>query len=123
MSARINQEDMVQISCALTIFGIDLEDLTAEAFLYYSDESRKHGLVDRIRATAWAGTLAWPILHKMGQFAPSTPSTLRAAVTRGQRSIEESVDRHGLGIGRSGICWSLIFGNARPIWTTPASRP
>ncbi|MEU8310625.1 site-specific integrase [Actinomadura sp. NPDC048955] len=84
------------VCCALTVFGIDLKDLTAEAFLHYSDESRKQGLVDGGKSAAWAGTLAWPVLHQMGQFAPSTPSTLRAAVTRGQLSIEESVDRHRL---------------------------
>ncbi|MEU3497570.1 site-specific integrase [Kitasatospora cineracea] len=85
------------VCCALTVFGIDLEDLTAEAFLYYSDESRKHGLVSsRGQTNYWAGTLAWPVLHEMGQFPPSVPRTLRAAVTRGQLSIEECVDRHRL---------------------------
>ncbi|MCW2861974.1 MAG: integrase [Actinoallomurus sp.] len=82
------------VCCALTVFGIDPDGLTAEAFLYYASESRKHGLADH--GNAFAGTLAWPILHEIGQFAASAPRTLRAAVTRGQLSIEESVDRHQL---------------------------
>jgi len=84
------------VCCALTVFGIDFEDLTPEAFLFYAAESRKHGLVDGRKSAAFAGTLAWPVLHQMGQFPASAPRTLRAAVTRGQLTIEELVDRHKL---------------------------
>ncbi|MFF7022248.1 tyrosine-type recombinase/integrase [Streptomyces klenkii] len=86
------------VCCALTIFGIDLEDLTPEAFLHYAIESRAHGVTSGERADSgsYAGTLAWPILHDMGQFPASAPRSFRAAVTRGQISVEEAVDRHHL---------------------------
>ena len=44
------------VCCALTIFGIDLDGLTAEAFLHYASESRKHGLTEQ--EGVFAGTLA-----------------------------------------------------------------
>ncbi|MEV5752309.1 site-specific integrase, partial [Actinoallomurus sp. NPDC052308] len=85
------------VCCALTVFGIDLEELTPEAFLHYAAESRAHGLSgDKLGSGTFAGVLAWPILHEMGQFPASAPRTLRAAVTRGQLTVEESVDRHDL---------------------------
>ncbi|MGK4909999.1 tyrosine-type recombinase/integrase [Streptomyces albus] len=85
------------VCCALTVFGIDLKDLTPEGLLHYAVESRRHGLAgENPRSGTFAGTLAWPVLHEMGQFPPSTPRTLRAAVTRGQISVEEAVDRHHL---------------------------
>ncbi|MFE3451666.1 hypothetical protein ACFXJ8_22350 [Nonomuraea sp. NPDC059194] len=83
------------LCCALTIFGIDLDGLTPEAFLHYATESRTHGLADG-RSGSFAGVLAWPILHEIGQFPASTPKTLRAAVTRGQLPVEEIVDRYAL---------------------------
>ncbi|RKT09865.1 phage integrase family protein [Streptomyces sp. 1114.5] len=88
---------MRDICCALTVFGIDLDGLTPEALLHYAVECRKHGLSgETLRSGTFAGTLAWPVLHDMGQFPASAPRTLRAAVTRGQLPVEEAVDRHKL---------------------------
>ena len=42
----------------------------------------------------FAGQLAWPVLHEMGQFPAATPPTVRAAVMTGRRSLEELVDRY-----------------------------
>ncbi|AIV38620.1 integrase [Streptomyces sp. CCM_MD2014] len=85
------------VCCALTVFGIDLKDLTPEALMHYAVESRAHGLAgENSESGTFAGTLAWPILHDMGQFPASTPRSFRAAVTRGQISVEEAVDRHRL---------------------------
>jgi hypothetical protein len=42
----------------------------------------------------FAGQLAWPVLHEMGLFPPSAPSTVRAAVLAGRRTLEELVDRY-----------------------------
>jgi site-specific recombinase XerC len=38
----------------------------------------------------------WTALIDMGQFPPSTPTTMRAAMIRGQRTIEELVDQYGV---------------------------
>ncbi|MZD56565.1 tyrosine-type recombinase/integrase [Streptomyces sp. SID5606] len=85
------------VCCALTVFGIDLKDLTPEAFMHYAVESRAHGLAgENSKSGTFAGTLAWPILHDMGQFPASTSRSFRGAVTRGQISVEEAVDRHHL---------------------------
>ncbi|MFE9536647.1 tyrosine-type recombinase/integrase [Streptomyces sp. NPDC006691] len=84
----------LDIASALTVFGIELRDLTAEGLLHYAVECRTHGLAgENIRSGTFSGTLAWPILHEMGHFPESVPSTLRGAVTRGQLTIEEAVDR------------------------------
>lgn len=92
------RQALFDVCCALTVLGLDLADLTPEALLYYATESRKHGLTPGARPDdgSFAATHAWPVLHDMGHFAPSTPHTLRAAVTKGQRTIAELVDRHNL---------------------------
>ncbi|MEU9547205.1 tyrosine-type recombinase/integrase [Streptomyces mirabilis] len=82
------------VCCALTVFGIDLKDLTPEALLHYSVESRKHDLTGG--NGCFGATLSWPILHEMGQFPSSTPRSLRGAVTRGQIPVDEAVDRHNV---------------------------
>ncbi|WP_328673781.1 hypothetical protein [Streptomyces sp. NBC_00328] len=86
-----------QLFAALTVFGIDLADLTPEALLYYAVECRDHGLsFEDIQSRTFAGTLAWTVLHDMGRFTDVVPRTLRGAVTRGQMSVEEAVDRYHL---------------------------
>lgn len=90
------REALFDAACALTVFGIDLVDLTPEALLHYAMESRtlnvarggSHG------DGSFAGRLAWTVLVDMGHFPPSAPHSLRAAVTKGQRSIEELIDRY-----------------------------
>ncbi|MFJ1797223.1 tyrosine-type recombinase/integrase [Kitasatospora griseola] len=87
----------LDIACVLTVYGIELKDLTAEGLLHYAVECRTHGLAgEDIQSGSFSGTLAWPVLHDMGHFPESVPRTLRGAVTRGQRPIEELVDRHRL---------------------------
>jgi site-specific recombinase XerD len=88
------------VCAALTVFGIDLADLTPEAFLHYAVESRKHGVVrggSRKKNTGlFAGAFAWTVLYDMGHFPASAPRTLRAAVTKGQRRIEDVIDDYQL---------------------------
>ncbi|WP_280393621.1 tyrosine-type recombinase/integrase [Nocardia brasiliensis] len=89
---------LFDVCCALTTQGIGLADLTPSALLHHGCESRRHGLVvgasrDKNR---FSGLLAWQVLHGMGHFPPSTPPTMRAYVSGGQRSIEELVDRYGI---------------------------
>ena len=73
--------------CAmLTIYGIDLAGLTAEAVLHYAEQAP--GFT--------AAATAWPVLHEMGMFPPSAPQTLQDARVRGQQPIEALVDRHRL---------------------------
>ncbi|MEU5149710.1 site-specific integrase [Streptomyces yangpuensis] len=82
------------VANALTVFGIELKDLTAEALLHHAVECRTHGLAgEDIRSGTFSGTLAWPVLHEMGRFPESVPNTLRGAVTRGQQTIEEAIDQ------------------------------
>ncbi|MCC9312065.1 site-specific integrase [Kitasatospora sp. RB6PN24] len=83
---------------ALTVFGIDIADLTPEALLHYAMESRKYGVTPGEVAAdgCFAATQAWVVLSEMGHFPASTPRTLRGAVTRGQRTVAELVDKHQL---------------------------
>ncbi|NYE71884.1 tyrosine-type recombinase/integrase [Microlunatus parietis] len=83
------------VSAALTIQGIALADLTPEAFLHYARTTRDAGLASYSYST-YVGHLAWEILHEMGQFPGSVPSTLRAALRTPQLTCQELVDRHQL---------------------------
>ena len=98
MSPERRRRALFDVTAALTIFGIDLADLTPEALLHYSMESRRLGLVFHGSGTlgAFAGGSAWPVLHEMGVFPAATPKSLRAAVVKGQRTVEELIDRYRL---------------------------
>jgi site-specific recombinase XerD len=98
VSRERHHDALFDVCCALTVFGIELADLTPEALLHYATECRKYGLTRGTRPGegSFAATQAWPVLYDMGQFPASAPRTLRVAVTKGQRSISELVDRHRL---------------------------
>lgn len=98
VSPRRQHSAYFDVCCVLTVFGIDLADLTPEALLHYAVESRKYGLTgtERPGDGCFAATQAWPVLYEMGHFPAAAPRTLRAAVTKGQRPIAELVDRHHL---------------------------
>ena len=89
---------LFDVAVALTTQGIALADLTPGAFLHYVWQSRDQGLNMKARGKQnrgqFAGQLAWPVLHEMGQFPAAAPPTVRAAVLTGQRSLEELVDRY-----------------------------
>lgn len=76
---------MMDICCALTVYGIGLADITPEALLDYANATQGS-----------AAAVAWPVLRAMGVFPASAPRSLQDARTPGQRSIEELVDRHQL---------------------------
>ena len=65
----------------------------------------------------FAGQLAWPVLHEMGQFPAATPPTVRAAVMTGRRSLE-IVDRYE--IRNQGIRQLILdyLHGAGASWTT-----
>ncbi len=89
---------LFDVTVALTTQGIALAGLTPEVFLHYVWQSRDQGLNMKARGRQnrgqFAGQLAWPVLHDMGLFPPSTPKTVRAAVLTGRRTLEELVDRY-----------------------------
>jgi hypothetical protein len=76
---------MSDVCRALTVFGIDLVDLTPEALVHYADQNRGS-----------ASATAWPVLFDMGRFPTWMPRTLQDSRIRGQQPIEEPVDRHHL---------------------------
>ncbi|WP_218007683.1 tyrosine-type recombinase/integrase [Nocardia vinacea] len=78
---------VLEVCLMLTVYGIDLSGLTAEAVVHHAAQSTH----DRIRVAA-----AWPVLHGMGRFPEWVPTTLRYARVDGQQSVEELVDRHQL---------------------------
>lgn len=75
------------VCCALTVFGIDLKDLTPEALLHYAVESRRHELAGE--KTSFAGTLADPArdgaLPRVGTPQPARRRHPRAGLRRGSR--------------------------------------
>jgi site-specific recombinase XerD len=90
------REALFDVCCLLTVQGITLADLTPQAMLYHAHESRRLGVTFHSdqRSSRFAGLTAWNILHRMGLLPASVPSTMRAALHRGQRSVEELVGRY-----------------------------
>jgi integrase len=91
------QEAAVDICRVLTVQGVAFADLTPAALLHYANEVRRLNRRGPRRAhqrTRFPGLTAWNVLHAMGQFPSTTPSTMREALLRGQLSVEELVDRY-----------------------------
>ncbi|MFJ9914713.1 tyrosine-type recombinase/integrase [Actinacidiphila glaucinigra] len=83
------------VTSALTIQGIAFTDLTPEAFLHHARAMRESGMSAYSYAT-YVGHLAWEVMHRIGHFPGSVPSTLRAALRAPQLTCRELVDRHQL---------------------------
>jgi len=98
VSAERQQQAIFDACCALTVFGINLADLTPQALLYFVEECRTYRTSIARAATSrtLGANLLWPVLYDMGRFPASGPASLTAARTRGQRTTEELVDRHRL---------------------------
>ncbi|MFD7734135.1 tyrosine-type recombinase/integrase [Kitasatospora phosalacinea] len=84
------------ICAALTVYGISLADLTPEGLMHYAAECRKYGVTfgENAAGGCFAATKAWPVLVDMGHFPASTPGSMRSAITRGQLTVAELVDKH-----------------------------
>jgi len=91
------QAALLDISCLLTVQGVALADVTPAALLAFSHETRRVRaalLPGSHVANQFVGQLAWNVLHHMGHFPAATPTTMRAAMHRGQLTVEELVDRY-----------------------------
>lgn len=91
------QEALFDVCCLLTVQGVALADLTPPALLHYGHETRRVRAImlpGRKYSNRFAGLSAWNILHQMGHFPSGTPSTMREALSRGQLTIEQMVDRY-----------------------------
>jgi site-specific recombinase XerC len=90
------QRAQFDLCCLLTTHGVGLADVTPASLLHYTHETRAARVVLRDGkkdANQLAGTGTWNVLQAMGHFAPGTPQTMRAALLRGQQTIEEVMDR------------------------------
>jgi integrase len=97
MSWLHRREALFDLCCLLTVQGIALADLTPAALLHHGHETRRVTAAMRPgnkAANRFAGLSAWNVLHRMGHFPPGTPATMRAALHRGQLSVEQMVDRY-----------------------------
>ncbi|TDB91231.1 site-specific integrase [Actinomadura sp. KC216] len=83
------------VSAALTTQGIAFADLTPEAFLHHARITRDGGLAAYSYST-YVGHLAWQVMHEMGHFLPSVPSTLRAVLRSPKLTCRQLVERHDL---------------------------
>ncbi|MET9800318.1 hypothetical protein [Streptomyces sp. NPDC006368] len=124
MAQKSHRQSRFDICAALTVYGIELADLTPEGLLHYATESRKHGVTlgEHPADGCFAGTKCWPVLVDMGHFPESAPRSMRSAVVRGQRSVDELVDRHEIRNQTSAICSSTTSPAAGQRSTTPRSR-
>ncbi|MGW1798207.1 tyrosine-type recombinase/integrase [Streptomyces sp. NPDC001984] len=91
------REAVIDMCTLLAVQGVALADVTAPSILHFAHDNRRarcqlqpgNQVANRL-----IGHSMWSVLHAMGHFPPSTPTTMRAAMMRGQRSIEELVDQY-----------------------------
>ncbi|MGW3186200.1 tyrosine-type recombinase/integrase [Kitasatospora sp. NPDC001119] len=92
-------EALFDLTALLAVQGVALADVTASALLHFAHENRRAWSVvapgnkagNRLR-----GQGVWHVLHAIGHLPPTTPATMRAALMRGQKNIEELVDQYPL---------------------------
>ncbi|MFF4345260.1 tyrosine-type recombinase/integrase [Kitasatospora sp. NPDC001540] len=88
-------EALFDLTALLAVQGVALSDITAPALLHFAQENRRAWSVvapgnkagNRLR-----GQGVWHVLHAMGHLPPTVPATMRAALMRGQKTIEELID-------------------------------
>ncbi|CAN5283934.1 site-specific integrase [soil metagenome] len=82
------------ICAALTTQGIPFTDLTPEAFMHYAVQTRQSMKRTGVHYGKYAGHSAWQVLHAIGQFPASAPSTLRGALRAPQLTTTQMVDQY-----------------------------
>nr|WP_242587839.1 hypothetical protein [Streptomyces sp. MST-110588] len=91
------REAMAELCTLLAVQGVALSDVTPAAVLHFTQENRRARSVlqpgNKV-ANRLVGQGMWNVLHAMGHFPPATPPTLRAALMRGQRTVEEMVAQY-----------------------------
>lgn len=93
------RDAIIELCMLLAVQGVALSDVTPAALLHFAHENRQARCTLRPGSQASnriAGRGVWNVLHAMGHFPPSTPESMRAAMLRGQRSIEDLVDQYEL---------------------------
>ncbi|MFD0503471.1 hypothetical protein ACFQ0G_11975 [Streptomyces chiangmaiensis] len=88
-------EALFDLCALLAVQGVTLSDVTAPALLHFAQENRRawsavapgNKAGNRLR-----GQGVWHVLQAMGHLPPTVPATMRAALMRGQKSIEELID-------------------------------
>lgn len=91
------REAMSELCTLLAVQGVALGDVTPAAVLHFTQDNRRARSVlqpgNKV-ANRLVGQGMWNVLHAMGHFPPATPPTLRAALMRGQRTVEEMVAQY-----------------------------
>ncbi|MFD0359948.1 hypothetical protein ACFQZZ_00585 [Nocardia sp. GCM10030253] len=82
------------VCTALTVQGIPFSDLTPEAFLHHAQQTRESTSRTGLHLSKYIGHLAWQVMHSIGHFPPTTPTTLRGALRSPQFTTTEMVDRN-----------------------------
>jgi site-specific recombinase XerD len=99
-SWRARHDAVSELCSLLTIQGVAIADVTPGALLHHAHETRSVRAampdVTMSAASRFVGRSTWDVLHSMGVFPPGTPLTMRAALTRGQRPVEELVGRYSI---------------------------
>ncbi|MFD8087085.1 tyrosine-type recombinase/integrase [Kitasatospora sp. NPDC059722] len=93
------REAVLDMCTLLTYQGVALADVTPASILQYAHDNRAARCrlqPGQPQANRLYGHGMWTALIDMGQFPPSTPTTMRAAMMRGQRTIEELVGQYGV---------------------------
>ena len=106
---------------ALTVFGIALADLTPEALLHYSLESRRLTRVFHGTATlgAYAGGRAWPSSTRWATPPPRPPRACGPPLSRDSTPSKNSSTASGCATRTSATSSSTTSAAAPPSWTTP----
>ncbi|MGW6863969.1 hypothetical protein [Streptomyces sp. NPDC054901] len=88
MAQKSHRQPRYDICAALTVYGIELADLTPEGLLHYATECRKHGVTlgEHPADGCFAGTKCWP--RPGGDGALSGVGTPLDALSRRPRSAQ-----------------------------------
>lgn len=90
-------EALFDLCALLAVQGVALSDVTAPALLHFAQENRRAWSVldpTKKAGNRLRGQGVWHVLHAIGHLPPTAPSTMRAALMRGQKSIEDLVDHY-----------------------------
>ena len=90
-------EALTDICTLLAVQGVALRDVTAPSLLHFAQENRRAWAIvapDYKAGNRLRGQGAWHVLHAIGHLPQTVPATMRAALMRGQKSIEDMVDRY-----------------------------
>lgn len=96
IAAHFKRNALLDVTYLLASQDVAIADVTPGSLLHFAHESRAAGAGRGVTGgvTSFNGRAAWDMLYRIGYFPQNAPSTLRGALNRGQRTVEELIDQY-----------------------------